>query len=182
MKFCSNCGSAVDLRIPEGDSRPRHVCDHCNTIHYQNPKIVAGTIPVWKDQVLLCRRAIEPRLGYWTLPAGFMENAETTGEAAMRETWEEAEARVSLDGLYSLIDIPHIDQVHMFFRATLIDGRFGVGSESLETRLFREEEIPWDELAFPTVRQTLELFFQDRRQQHFHVHVRDIRRERPKHT
>ncbi len=174
MKFCSACGAQTEYRIPEDDNRPRHICTQCNTIHYQNPNIVAGTIPVHEDKVLLCRRAIEPRHGYWTLPAGFMENQETTTEAAMRETWEEAEARVNIDGLYAVLNVPQIDQVHMFFRATIIDGMFGVGVESLETRLFSEQEIPWSELAFPTIKKTLQLFFEERRLGAFSVHVMDI--------
>lgn len=174
MKFCSACGAPTEHRIPEDDNRPRHICTQCKTIHYQNPNIVAGTIPVHEDKILLCRRAIEPRHGFWTLPAGFMENQETTTEAAMRETWEEAEARVNIDGLYTVINVPQIDQVHMFFRATIIDGIFGVGIESLETRLFREEDIPWNDLAFPTIRKTLQLFFEERRLGVFNVHVTDI--------
>lgn len=174
MKFCSACGAPTEHRIPEDDNRPRHICTQCKTIHYQNPNIVAGTIPIHEDKVLLCRRAIEPRHGFWTLPAGFMENQETTTEAAMRETWEEAEARVNIDGLYTVINVPQIDQVHMFFRATIIDGAFGVGVESLETRLFLEEEIPWNDLAFPTIRKTLQLFFEERRIGVFNVHVTDI--------
>lgn len=174
MKFCSACGAPTEHRIPEDDNRPRHICTQCKTIHYQNPNIVAGTIPVHEDKILLCRRAIEPRHGFWTLPAGFMENQETTTEAAMRETWEEAEARVNIDGLYTVINVPQIDQVHMFFRATIIDGIFGVGIESLETRLFHEEDIPWNDLAFPTIRKTLQLFFEERRLGVFNVHVTDI--------
>ncbi len=178
MNYCSSCGHRVESLIPQGDNRPRFVCGSCGTIHYSNPKIVAGTIPVWEDRVLLCRRAIEPRLGYWTLPAGFMENAETTLEAAQRETWEEALAEVSVEGLYTIINLPHIDQVHMFFRATMASPDFAAGEESLETRLFAEHEIPWEELAFPTVRRTLEHFFEDRQGSVFPVHVSDIRRKR----
>ena len=121
MNFCSACGHSVNLEIPEGDNRPRYVCPSCKTIHYQNPNIVAGTIPVYGDKVLLCKRAIEPRYGYWTLPAGFMENQETTREAAARETWEEAEAKVELLGLFTLIDVPQINQVHIYYRAELIN-------------------------------------------------------------
>ncbi|MBO6851065.1 MAG: NUDIX hydrolase [Marinobacter sp.] len=175
MKYCSTCGHPVEQRIPQGDNRHRYVCLSCDTIHYQNPRIVAGTVPVWNNQILLCRRAIEPRYGYWTLPAGFMENAETTIEAAARETREEALAEVNIDGLYSIIDVPHINQVHMFYRATLIDGQFGAGEESLETRLFDLDNIPWDELSFPTVRKTLELFLEDLKSEAFQVHVTDIR-------
>lgn len=174
MKYCSECGSPVEQRIPEGDNRLRHVCPSCGAIHYQNPKIVAGTIPIYHDKVLLCRRAIEPRRGFWTLPAGFMENKETTMEAAIRETWEEAEAEVQLGGLYTLINLPHIDQVHMFFLATIIDGKFGVGVESLETALFAEHEIPWNELAFPTVKETLKHYFADIKLNQFPVRVKEI--------
>lgn len=177
MKFCSHCGQEVEHKIPEDDNRPRFVCISCETIHYQNPNIVAGTIPVYGDQVLLCKRAIEPRYGYWTLPAGFMENQETTVEAAMRETWEEAAARVNIDGLFTMINVPQIDQVHIYFRAELINGEYGVGPESLETRLYREDEIPWDEISFPTVKRTLKQFFADRAQGKFGVHVSDIIRE-----
>lgn len=175
MKYCSTCGERVEERIPEGDNRHRYVCVSCHTIHYQNPRIVAGTVPVWNDQVLLCRRAIEPRYGYWTLPAGFMENAETTLEAAARETLEEALARVTMNDLYTVIHVPHIDQVHMFYLATLTGEDFGAGEESLETRLFHLEDIPWDELSFPTVRRTLELFVEDHQNKHYPVHVEDIR-------
>jgi ADP-ribose pyrophosphatase YjhB (NUDIX family) len=169
MKFCSQCGSAVTQRIPEGDNRLRFVCSQCETIHYQNPNIVAGCLPVWGDQVLLCRRAIEPRRGYWTLPAGFMENGETLEQAACRETDEEACARVSELSLYTLFDLPHISQVHVFFRAQLADLAFSAGEESLEVRLFAQNEIPWAELAFPTVGRTLEYFFADRLEQHYPV-------------
>lgn len=177
MKFCSHCGGDIEQKVPQDDNRPRHVCTVCETIHYQNPNIVAGTIPVYENRILLCRRAIEPRHGYWTLPAGFMENQETTTEAAMRETWEEAEAKVTIDGLYTVINVPQIDQVHMYFRATIINGDYGVGPESLETQLFHEEDIPWDELAFPTVKKTLKLFLEERKQSRFGVHVSDIIRE-----
>ncbi|MGH8433901.1 MAG: NUDIX hydrolase [Pseudomonas sp.] len=162
MKFCSQCGGPVMQRIPEGDDRPRFVCTDCQTIHYQNPRIVAGCVPVWGEQVLLCRRAIEPRRGYWTLPAGFMENGETMAQAAARETLEEACARVQQLSLYTLFDLPHISQVYVFFRAALADLDFAVGAESLEVKLFHERDIPWSELAFPTVGRTLECFFADR--------------------
>lgn len=169
MKFCSECGKPVDQRIPEGDNRLRYVCGHCQTIHYQNPNIVAGCLPVWQGKVLLCRRAIEPRMGYWTLPAGFMENGETLHQAASRETDEEACARVHDLQLYTLFDLPHISQVHVFFRAKLSDPDFAAGPESLEVQLFEESAIPWSELAFPTVGHTLKYFFADRVQQHFPV-------------
>jgi len=156
MNFCSHCGQPVTLRIPVGDTLPRHVCDACGTIHYQNPKIVTGCIPEWEDRLLLCRRAIEPRRGLWTLPAGFMENGETTAEGAARETLEEALARVEIDRLYALFNIPHINQVYLMFRARLLDLEFAPGPESLEVALFREDEIPWQELAFPVVQETLD--------------------------
>jgi ADP-ribose pyrophosphatase YjhB (NUDIX family) len=166
MKFCSECAHPVALAIPEGDNRPRYVCTHCDAIHYQNPKLVIGSIPVWEEdgelKVLLCKRAIEPRYGYWTLPAGFMENAETTAEAAVRETEEEAGAHIEIGELFTLLNVAHVHQVHLFYLARLVDLDFAPGIESLEVRLFSEREIPWDELAFPTIRTTLELFFADR--------------------
>ncbi len=185
MKFCSECANPVALAIPEGDNRPRYVCGHCKTIHYQNPKLVIGTVPVWEQdgqlQVLLCRRAIEPRYGYWTLPAGFMENEESTGQAAVRETEEEAGANVELGQLFTLLNVIHVHQVHLFYLARLRDLDFGPGVESLETRLFSERDIPWDELAFPTIRTTLELFFADRAKVRegggYGFHSRDIVRQ-----
>ncbi|WP_268799838.1 NUDIX hydrolase [Pseudomonas huanghezhanensis] len=170
MNFCSHCGEQVIQRIPEGDSRLRYVCEHCHTIHYQNPNIVAGSVPVWEGKVLLCRRAIEPRLGFWTLPAGFMENGESVEQAARRETVEEACATLNNMQLYTLIDVPHISQVHVFYRAELTSEDFAAGVESLEVQLFDEADIPWDELAFHTVRRTLEWFFADRQKGVFPVH------------
>lgn len=165
MKYCSECAHTVELKIPPDDNRLRYVCTHCGTIHYQNPKMVLGSIPVWEEDgrvsILLCRRAIEPRRGYWTLPAGFMENEETTEQAACRETLEEAGANIELQGLYSLLNVPHVHQVHMFYRARLLDLNYYAGTESLEVQLFSEHEIPWDELAFPTVIHTLEYFLAD---------------------
>ena len=174
MKYCSDCGNPVSLKIPSGDTRERHVCDHCGTIHYQNPRIIAGTLPIVGDKVLLCRRAIEPRLGFWTLPAGFMENGETTQQAAARETVEEADARVDIQGLYMVFNLPQISQVYIFFRADVIDGQYGVGVESLESRLFEEHEIPWNELAFPTIGRALKYYFSDRQSGQFPVRVEDI--------
>ena len=165
MKFCSECASPVSLQIPEGDNRPRYVCPECATIHYHNPKMVVGSIPVWDEdgqiRVLLCKRAIEPRHGYWTLPAGFMENNETTSQAAMRETEEEAGADIEIGDLFSLLNVAHVHQVHLFYLARLRTLEFAAGIESLEVQLFSESEIPWDDLAFPTIRKTLELFFAD---------------------
>jgi len=166
MKFCSECAHPVELMVPAGDNRPRYVCPQCATIHYQNPKMVVGSIPVWERdgtlQVLLCRRAIEPRYGYWTLPAGFMENNETTADAAQRETEEEAGANIELGKLYTLLNVKHVHQVHLFYLATLRDLDFAPGEESLEVQMFTESQIPWDDLAFPTIRTTLECFFADR--------------------
>ena len=166
MKFCSECAHPVALAVPEGDNRPRYVCRHCDAIHYQNPKLVVGSIPVWEEdgelKVLLCKRAIEPRYGYWTLPAGFMENEETTAEAAVRETEEEAGADVEIGELFTLLNVAHVHQVHLFYLARLRNLDFAPGIESLDVRLFAEREIPWDELAFPTICKTLELFFADR--------------------
>ena len=176
MNFCSQCGAPVSLRIPEGDNLPRYICDACGTVHYQNPKIVAGCIPEWNGAILLCRRAIEPRYGLWTLPAGFMENGETTEQAAARETLEEARARVRIDSLYAVFSIPHINQVYMVFRGSLPAPEFGAGDESLEARLFEEHEVPWKELAFQVMRETLRRYFADRRRGDFGVHVGDILR------
>jgi len=175
VKHCSSCAGLLTQEIPAGDNRLRYCCKHCGAIHYQNPKLVLGTIPVWGDQVLLCRRAIEPRYGYWTLPAGFMENGETTEEGAARETAEEAGARIELGPLYSVLDIPHVDQVHMFFRARLLDVQFDPGPESLEAQLFSEADIPWESLAFRTVEQTLRWYFEDRRGGSFGVRTQAIR-------
>lgn len=162
MKFCSTCGASVSLRIPAGDNRERFVCTRCETIHYQNPKIVAGSIPEWEGRILLCRRAIEPRYGLWTLPAGFMENGETTEQAAMRETLEEAGARIEITSLYSIFSIPHISQVYMLFRGSLVNGAYEAGHETLECGLFDAHTLPWDQLAFPVVSETLQRYFADK--------------------
>ncbi len=162
MKFCSACGQPVSLKVPPGDNRPRHVCDACQTIHYQNPKIVTGTLPVWEDRVLLCRRAIEPRYGLWTLPAGFMENGETMEQAAERESREEANANLVIRQLYTIISLPHINQVYVMYLAQLQDLDFAPGEESLEVALFEETAIPWSDLAFRTIHYTLQRYFEDR--------------------
>lgn len=174
MNFCSSCGARVALRVPAGDTVPRHVCDACGTIHYQNPKLIVGCIPEWEQRILLCRRAIEPRYGLWTLPAGFMENGETTVQGAARETLEEANARVEVGPLFALWSIPHISQVYALFRARLLDLDFHAGAETLELRLVDEHEIPWNELAFATVRNTLTRYFNDRRKGRFEFHVGTI--------
>ena len=178
MNFCSRCGSAKMVwRVPDGDNRPRHICDACGEIFYENPKIVAGCIPVWGEQILLCKRAIEPRFGWWTLPAGFMENGETTAEAAARETWEEACSRVEIQQLYALFNLPQINQIYMMFRAHLPVLEFAPGVESLECKLYTEAEIPWSELAFPTITHTLRFYFEDRARGRFELHCGDIVRD-----
>lgn len=169
MKYCSNCGNPVELRVPAGDDRDRFVCPQCDTIHYQNPRLVVGSLPVSGDRILLCRRAIDPRRNFWTLPAGFMENGETTLQGALRETWEEACARLSGETLYRVFDLPHINQVYMFYRGELVEGAYGPGAESLEVELFREEDIPWQDIAFPVVMETLREFFDDRRRGQYPV-------------
>lgn len=160
--FCSACGQPVATVIPGGDNRARSVCTACGTVHYVNPKLVVGSVPEYEGRILLCRRAIEPRKGFWTVPAGFMELGETLGEAALRETWEEALARVELGSLFSVVDVVHAGQVHVFFRARLPRPEFGAGAETLETRLFSPDEIPWDDLAFPSIRIALEHYVEDR--------------------
>jgi ADP-ribose pyrophosphatase YjhB (NUDIX family) len=174
MKYCSLCGKPVVVRVPADDNRDRFVCDHCNTIHYQNPRIVVGSLPVYEDRILLCQRAIEPRRGFWTLPAGFMENGETSVEGARRETMEEACATLSKLELYTLFDLPHISQVYMFYRAELEQGKYGVGAESLDTDLFRIEDIPWKELAFPVVSRTLRYYIDDLERDSFPVRTEVI--------
>ncbi len=177
MKFCSTCAGELVSRVPQGDNRTRHVCVRCGTVHYQNPKIVTGSIPEWEGRLLLCRRAIAPRYGYWTLPAGFLENGETTHAGAARETLEEAGARVEVTSLFATFNLPHIDQVYMLFRARLLDLDFEPGEESLDVALFREEDIPWGELAFPVIAETLKLYFADRADRGFGSHMGDILRE-----
>lgn len=170
MRFCPLCAHPLVQRVPDGDTHLRFVCEACGAIHYQNPKLVVGAIAEWEGRILLCRRAIEPRHGLWTLPAGFMENHETTLQAAQRETLEEACAQVELQALFSLIDVPHISQVHLFYRGTLVDGRHAPGVESLETRLFQEAEIPWEQIAFRSVALSLRAYFADRAEGTYGTH------------
>ena len=175
MKYCPKCAHETVREIPEGEDRERDVCPACGEIFYVNPKVIVGCIPTIGDKVLLCKRAIEPRYGKWTLPAGFMENRETTEEGAARETWEEAEARTVNMALYRIFDVPHISQVYVFYRCDVLDEKFGAGSESLESKLYAEDEIPWDELAFPVVVEMLREFFEDRKIQEFPVRNSTIR-------
>jgi len=175
IKHCRNCGTAVIYRVPDdGDTRERAVCPACTTIHYENPLNVVGTVPYWGDRVLLCKRNIEPRFGKWTLPAGFLELGETTAQGAARETDEEAGARIELQGLFTVISVARVGQVHMFYRARLLSDEFSPGLETIEAQLYAEHEIPWDEIAFRTVKETLELFFADRRAGRFQVHEVDL--------
>ncbi len=177
INFCSQCGEGVEQKIPQGETLSRAVCPACQTIHYQNPKIVAGCLPEGEGKILLCRRAIEPRLGFWTFPAGFMELGESTEEAAARETLEEANARVTIQTLYSVFSLPHVDQVYIVYRAILQDLNFGPGEESLEVRLMPIEAIPWDQLAFPVIRETLQRYVEDTARAQFQVHFGAIPRE-----
>ena len=174
INFCCACGAPVVIRVPAGDSLPRHVCDACGAIHYRNPRLIVGALPEWEDRILLCRRAIEPRRGFWTLPAGFMENLESITAAAVRETVEEACARIELGEMFSLISVPHISQVHVIYRARLLDLGFSPGEESIEVALFREEDIPWDRIAFRTITVTLRQYFADRETGLFRLHVGEI--------
>lgn len=180
MKYCSQCGSdKIRHTIPEGDNRLRHVCPDCGTVFYENPKIVAGCVAEWEGKILLCKRAIEPRLGTWTLPAGFMENKETIQEAAARETQEEATAEIIDQQIYMIYNLPHISQVYVMFKGEVKDGMASPGIESLETAFYDEADIPWDDLSFPIINETLKLYFEDRRRDAFPLHTGEIRRVSP---
>ncbi len=174
MKFCSDCGQALESRIPPGDQRLRFVCTVCGTIHYENPRIIAGCVPEWRGQILLCKRAIEPRRGYWTFPAGFLENGEAVQEGAAREAVEEALAKVEIGSLVSIVNVVRAHQVHMTFRARLLDADFGVGEESLEVDLYDEADIPWSEIAFLSVEFALRRYLDDRKLGIERLHFRDI--------
>jgi ADP-ribose pyrophosphatase YjhB (NUDIX family) len=175
IKHCKNCGSTVTYRLPDdGDTKQRAICTSCATVHYENPLNVVGTMPYFGDKVLLCKRNIEPRWGKWTLPAGFLELGETTAQGAARETDEEAGAQIEMEGLFTVISVARVGQVHLFYRAKLLSDQFNPGFETIEAQLFAEDDIPWDEIAFRTVKETLELFFSDRRKGNFQVHNIDI--------
>ena len=167
MNYCSTCGNPIALAIPENDSRQRHVCQVCDRVYYQNPNIITGCLATLDGKVLLCRRAIAPQIGYWTLPAGFLENGETTEQGAMRETWEEARASVKLDQLYGVFNVPHINQVYMVYKGQLLNTTIAAGVESMEVQLFDEADIPWDQLAFSVVESTLKQYFIDRKVQRY---------------
>jgi ADP-ribose pyrophosphatase YjhB (NUDIX family) len=174
MNYCSNCGARVSVRVPPGDDRPRYVCESCHTVHYQNPKMVVGCIPEWEDKILLCRRSIEPCAGKWTLPAGYLENGESVAQGAKRESLEEARADIEILQPFALYNICHINQIYLMFRARLRDAKFGPGEESSEVGLFLEADIPWDELAFRVIHQTLVQYYRDRPSGRFPFHVADV--------
>lgn len=174
MNFCTNCGGATAEKIPLGDHQVRRVCTQCSYIHYVNPKVICGALALWENKVLLCRRAIEPRYGLWTLPAGYMELFETMEQGAARETREEAEAEVEIQQLYCMYNIPRIGQIYILFKANLAEGKFGAGEETIESRLFTEEEIPWNDLAFPSVERTLRHYFEDRKTGQFATHLETL--------
>lgn len=174
IQYCKQCGAPVTFAIPPGDSLPRHVCQACGHIHYENPRLVVGCVVEWEGRILLCRRAIEPRHGFWTLPAGFMENGETTAQAAIRETHEEAGTRVLIDAPFAMISIAHINQVHLFYRGRMVDMHFAAGEESLEVELYDPGQIPWDELAFRSVALCLERYLADRKRGAFGFHEAEL--------
>ncbi len=174
MKYCSHCGAPVTPRIPPGDDRPRFVCDTCQTIHYENPRIVVGCIPEFGDRILLCRRAIQPCYGKWTLPAGYLENGETLVEATKRETFEEAKARLAAVTPYAVFNLTFVNQVYVMFRGNLVDQDYGPGAESLDVKLLSEHDIPWKDLAFSVIRETLRRYFGDRKSGTFPFHMGDV--------
>ena len=174
IQYCKTCGGAAVYSVPTDDNRERATCSVCATVHYENPINVVGTLPVWGEQVLLCKRNIEPRHGYWTLPAGFLEMGETTAEGAHRETVEEAGARIELQGLFTVLNVTRVGQLHLYYRARLLDTDFAPGPETIEARLFTEAQVPWDDLAFRSVRETLQCYFDDRRLGRFEVHCSDL--------
>ncbi len=174
MKFCSDCGNKVSHKVPDGDNLARFICNECDTIHYQNPKVVAGAVIEHQGKILMCKRAIEPRYGYWTVPAGFMENKETVMQAAVRETYEEALAVVSKLDLYAVYNLPHVNQVYIMFHGKLDKPLFGSGAESLEVKLLGEQEIPWDDIAFRVVTMTLKRYFMDKKRGDFRAYTDDV--------
>ncbi len=178
MKYCSECGSKTQKQIPEGDNRLRDCCTSCNLIHYSNPKIICGTIPIKDESVLLCKRAIEPRYGKWTLPGGFMENGETISDGAFRETIEETNTEVEMGELYAIFNVPQINQVYMLYLAKVVDDKYSSTSESLEVKFFKEHEIPWNDLAFPFVPKVLKNFFFDQKKGEFPLSTHTIERKK----
>lgn len=174
FNYCSNCGERITQRIPDGDDRPRYVCDFCGVVYYKNPKLVVGCIAEWEDRILMCRRAIAPQIGKWTLPAGYLESAESVADGAIRETWEEARAKVQIIEPFALFNLTFVDQIYFLFRAKLLNLDFGPGAESLDVELMPENQIPWDEIAFDVIYQTLQRYFKDRSKGTFHFQMGDI--------
>lgn len=174
IRYCNHCGADVSFAIPTGDSLPRHICNTCGHIHYENPRLVVGCVVEFDGRILLCRRAIEPRLGFWTLPAGFMENGETTAQAASRETFEEAGARIIIDAPFAMVSIAHINQVHLFYRGRLSSPEYSAGEESLEVDLFLAKDIPWTDLSFRSVALCLTQYLTDRSNGHFGFHETEL--------
>lgn len=174
MNYCSNCGGKVSHQVPEGDDRLRCVCGNCHSVFYHNPKMVAGAIPIWEGKILLCRRAIEPALGKWTLPAGYLENGETLIECAIRETEEEAGARIVGLEPYIVVNLPHINQIYFMFRADLAAAKYSAGSESLEVKLVLPADIPWSDLAFASIREVLKVYCHDLNSKEFPFQMIDI--------
>lgn len=178
MYYCSNCGAPVQLTRIDGDDIERYYCGKCDTVHYTNPKLIVGVLGYWEDKVLLCRRAIHPRLGFWNIPAGFLENNELAEEGAKREAWEEAEAKIDIDGVLAVYSLPHANQVYIHFYGRLVDGAFGIGVESSECRLFDEEEIPWEDMAFTSSTFALQKYFKDRKNGTIGTHIGAFDRDR----
>ena len=178
MKYCAYCGAKLAFKIPPGDDRPRFVCDVCHTVHYENPRMVVGCIPEWRNRILVCRRAIGPCYGKWTLPAGYLENGETVSEAAEREAFEEARARLDKLTPYALFNLTFVNQVYLIFRGKLVDAHYEPGDESLDVKLMTEDEIPWDQIAFSVIREILIRYFKDRKTGCFSFHMGDIFPER----
>ncbi|MFL2753493.1 MAG: NUDIX hydrolase [Gammaproteobacteria bacterium] len=175
MKFCSNCGSSkISLKIPEGDNRERYVCDSCNTIHYSNPNVVVGTLPTFEDKILLCKRAIEPRVGLWTLPAGFLENGESLLEGAWRETKEETQAEVEMHNILAIFNIPQINQIYVIYKASILENSYGPTSESLDVKLFSKEDIPWEKIAFPFVPKAINHYYDNFEKKEIPMCIEDI--------
>ncbi|SLM32226.1 conserved hypothetical protein [Desulfamplus magnetovallimortis] len=176
INFCSNCGGPMEQRIPEADDHIRSVCKHCGFIHYLNPKTVVGTIPEYKDKILLCRRNIEPQKGKWTLPAGYLENGESVQDGAARETLEETLANVKIIEPYRMFNIVHVNQIYVMFRATLPSPEFGPTKESMDVRLFHEKDIPWENIAFKVIKETLRNYYCDKKKGIYPFKVGDIHR------
>lgn len=174
QQFCSQCGHKLKREIPPGDNRIRDLCNNCGAVHYQNPRNVVGIVPIFGDQILLCRRAIEPRYGKWTLPAGFMELGETTGQGASRENQEESGANIKIRSLFTVIDVPSVNQVHFYYLADVLNEKLAPGPETLEAHFFELDQIPWRELAFRTVSTTIEHYINDRKNNLFNIHQYSI--------